>query len=95
NLTEGLSTREDYLQLYSAFVNYYRIRIPSWVFWWGLGFKGLQGGTARHGFAFNLGIETYLAKPISIHLNYSGGWLNTTYVPEFFGTLNVHIRRLA
>lgn len=95
DLTEKLSTREDHLKLYSIFINYNRLRLERWAFWWGLGLKGLQGDETYNGFAFNLGSEVYPARPVSITLSYSGGFINGTYLPEFFGALNVHINRLA
>ncbi len=86
---------EDVLQLYSAFINYNRLRLPRWSLWWGLGLKGMRGSIKHTGFAFNAGTEIFLARPLSLHFSYSGGFLNSRYVPEFFGTLNVHINRFA
>ncbi len=95
DLTEQLRTRKDHLQLYSAFINYNRLRVEKAAIWWGLGFKGLNGDEVNTGFAFNVGGEFYLAKPLSLHLNYNGGWINNTFLPEFYGALNVHIDRFA
>lgn len=95
DLTEQLRSRKDHLQIYSAFVNYNRLRVERADVWWGLGFKGLNGDEVNTGFAFNFGSELYLARPISLHLNYSGGWINNTYLPEFYGALNLHFNRLA
>ncbi|GEM_PF-2417007 len=86
---------EDVLQLYSAFLNYNRVRLPRWSLWWGLGLKGMRGSIKHTGVAFNAGTEIFLARPLSLHFSYSGGFLNGRYVPEFFGTLSVHINRFA
>jgi len=95
DLTEKLSTREDHLKIYNIFINYNRLRLERWAFWWGLGLKGLQGDETYNGFAFNLGTEVYPARPVSFTLNYSGGFINGTYLPEFFGSLNLHLYRFA
>lgn len=95
DLTEELSTRDEHLKLYNVFVNYNRMRLQRWAFWWGLGLKGLQGDKTYNGFAFNLGTEIYPAKPVSLNFSYSGGFINDTYVPEFYGALNVHLNRFA
>ena len=86
---------EDMVQLYSAFVNYNRLRLERWALWWGLGLTGIRGSIKHTGFAFNVGTEIFPAKPLSLHFSYNGGFLNGRYVPEFFGSLNVHIRRYA
>jgi hypothetical protein len=95
DLTEKLDTRDDHLKLYNVFVNYNRLRLERFAFWWGLGLKGLQGDKTYNGFAFNIGTEIYPARPISLSLNYSGGFINDTYVPDFFGSLNLHLYRFA
>jgi len=95
DLTEKLETREDHLKLYNVFINYNRLRLERWAFWWGLGLKGLQGDKTYNGFAFNIGAEIYPVRPISIGINYSGGFISGNYVPEFFGALNLHLYRFA
>lgn len=95
DLTEKLETREDHLKLYNVFINYNRLRLERWAFWWGLGLKGLQGDKTYNGFAYNIGTEIYPVRPISIGLNYSGGFINGNYVPEFFGSLSLHLNRFA
>jgi hypothetical protein len=95
DLTEKLDTRDDHLKLYNIFVNYNRLRLEPVMFWWGLGLKGLQGDKTHNGFAFNFGTEIYPARPVSLTLNYSGGFINGNYLPEFFGSLNVHLYRFA
>ncbi len=95
DLTEKLSTREDHLKIYNIFINYNRLRLERWAVWWGLGLKGLQGDKTYNGFAFNIGTEVYPARPVSVTLNYGGGFINGTYLPEFFGSLNFHLYRFA
>ncbi len=95
NLTEELTTRNDHLQLYSVFVNYNRFRLNRLGVRWGIGLKGLRGDNTHNGFAFNLGGEWYLQKPLSLQFSYSGGWIGERFLPEFFGTLNVHVNRAA
>ncbi len=95
NLTETLTTRNDHLQMYSVFVNYNRFRLNRLALWWGVGLKGLRGDNTNTGFAFNSGGEWYLRKPLSVNFSYSGGFINGTYLPEFFGALNLHINRAA
>ena len=94
-LSEQLMTRVDNLTVYNLLVNYYRVRLNDWTLWWGLGIKGLHGESTHNGFAFDVGTEIYPQRPFSFYLNYTGGFLNSTYVPEFYGALNLHLNRFA
>jgi hypothetical protein len=78
DLTEDLDSKQDNIQIYNVFINYYRGRSRRLALWWGLGVKGIEGDKTRFGPAFNLGTEIYPIKPISdrtvaellLHLNY-------------------------
>ncbi|RMF54714.1 MAG: hypothetical protein D6748_16095, partial [Calditrichaeota bacterium] len=86
---------ESNLQLYSFFLNYNRLRLERLDVWWGLGLKGMHGTIKKTGFAFDGGGEWFLAKPLSLNFEYSGGYLNSRYIPEWYVTLNVHFSRFA
>lgn len=93
NLNEDLNSKQDNIQIYNIFINYYRGRSQRLVFWWGLGVKGVEGDNTRLGPAFNLGTEIYPFKPISIHANYNIGSVNERAVGELLLHLNYHIQR--
>ena len=92
-LTEDLERGSDYLELYNAFVNYNRLRTEPVAIWWGLGLKGMRGSVSHTGPAFNLGSEIYFKRPLSFHLAYSVGSLNSTGVSELYLRLNLHVQR--
>jgi len=93
DLTEKLKTRYDHLRLYDIFLNYYRVRKPRWVVWWGIGLKGMQGDNSYQGFGFNLGTDVYPVQPVSLHLDYSKGWINGQSLSEFLIRMNLHLQR--
>lgn len=93
NLTEDLDSKQDNIQIYNIFINYYRGRSQRLALWWGLGVKGIAGDKTRLGPAFNLGAEIYPIKPISLHVNYNIGSVNERAVGELLLHLNCHIQR--
>ena len=95
DIREELNGYDDRLQLFGAFVNYNRFRLNRFGLRWGLGVMGLRGDNTRTGFAFNSGMEWYFKEPLSLELQYSGGFISERYVPEFYGALNLHYRRMA
>ena len=90
---EKLETETDYLHLINIFINYHRVRIERWTFWWGLGSKGIIGEDSRFGAAFNLGTLIYPAQPISVKAEYNIGSINSTSVQELLLQVNYHMNR--
>lgn len=92
---EQLSVGQDRLAVFNLMANFNRVRSPAFNLWWGLGIKGMHGHVTRTGFAYDLGMEIYPVRPVSFQLVHTGGWLNGVYVPEFYGTANLHLGRFA
>jgi hypothetical protein len=95
DLREDLHSYRDRLQIYSGFINYNRFRLNRFAFRWGLGWMGLRGDDVHSGIAFNSAMEWYFAHPLSLELNYSGGFIGNEFIPEFYTALNMHYRRVA
>ncbi len=93
DLNEDLGSKQDHIQIYNIFVNYFRGRSQRLAFWWGLGVKGIEGNKTNYTPAFNIGTEIYPIKPISFHLNYNIGSINDKAVGELLLHLNCHIQR--
>lgn len=94
DLTEDSGLKQDHIQIYNVFVNYFRGRSQRLALWWGLGVKGIEGNKTNYTPAFNLGTEIYPIKPISFHFNYNIGSINEKAVGELLLHLNCHVQRL-
>jgi hypothetical protein len=93
DLTEDSGLKNDHIQFYNIFVNYFRGRWQHMSFWWGLGVKGIDGDRNRCGPALNVGTEIYPLKPISLHFNYNIGAVTQNAVGELLLQLNFHLQR--
>lgn len=91
---EGLPGSRD-LEFGTLLLNFNRIRTNRVVLFWGGGIRGMWGERTRTGFAFDVGMEVYPVRPVSLSATYVGSWFNGVYVPEFTGTVNLHIGRTA
>lgn len=92
-LKERLRSSDDYMALYDIFLNYHRVRHQHVTLWYGLGVKGLQRTNTYHGPAFNIGMEIYPGRPISLHAAANVGSLNTNAMWETLVRMNVHYNR--
>lgn len=92
---ERLAVGDDRLAMFNFMANFNRVRSPGFNFWWGLGIKGMHGHRTYMGFAYELGMEIYPVRPVSLQVVHNGGWLNGIFVPEFYGTMNLHVGRVA
>jgi hypothetical protein len=95
NLQENLPTYNDRLQIYGAFANYNRLRLERFTFRWGVGVMGIRGDDVTNGIAFNINFTWYVTRPLSLELNYSGGYIGSKFVPDVQVNLNTHFQRLA
>jgi opacity protein-like surface antigen len=73
-LTEKTNTNRDQFSLYSALINYHRIRTQKLDAWFGLGVMHVGSDVNKTGFGIGLGVEWFVAKPIS--LKFSHKWTN-------------------
>jgi hypothetical protein len=94
-LTERGLPGSSNLEFVNLFLNFNRVRTNRVVLYWGAGLRVMRGERTYPGFAFDVGAEVYPFRPVSLSASYVGSWLNGVYVPEFTGTVNVHIGRTA
>lgn len=74
SLTEKVNDKRDQFSLYSALINYHRIRTQKLDAWFGLGAMHVGSDVNKTGFGIGLGAEWFVAKPIS--LKFSHKWTN-------------------
>jgi opacity protein-like surface antigen len=65
-LTERSTINRDQFYLYSALLNYHRIRTQKLDAWFGLGIMHVGSDVNKTGFGVGLGAEWFVAKPISL-----------------------------
>jgi hypothetical protein len=92
---EQLEVGKDRLAKFNLTANFHRVRSPGINLRRGLGIKGMHCHLNYTGPAYDLGVEIYPVRPVSLRLVHTGGWLNGVYVPEFYGTVNLHLGRIA
>lgn len=83
---------KDQLSMLSVLAKYYRVRTERFVGWWGLGVNYVGSGINETGFAYGLGVEAFVAKPISLEATFNGGWINEAPISRFNAGLNYHIK---
>ncbi|PQJ76750.1 hypothetical protein [Polaribacter glomeratus] len=69
-LIEKSSINRDQFSLYSALINYHRIRTQKLDVWFGLGMMHVGSGVNKTGFGVGLGAEWFVAKPISVKVSH-------------------------
>lgn len=93
-LNEELENSSDEMEIYEIFMDYYRVRLPGFNWYWGIGAKGLNRNNNYWGFALNTGFEIYPFKPVSIDLAANIGWLNEHPVSKINTDFNIHYWRI-
>lgn len=66
---ESNDNDRDFLHLYAADLNYYRLRFNKFNFWWGIGVLGISGRESIASLSGNLGMELYVVKPLGLYAN--------------------------
>lgn len=79
--------------LFNATLNYYRVRTPNFMLWYGPGVTYIGNEVNRFGFTLNAGAEWFVAKPISLYANYKHAFLGSGSVDIFESRLKYHLNR--
>jgi hypothetical protein len=86
---------EDYLDLTSFMLNYYRIRERSITGWWGIGTTYAGKDVETLGFAYNIGIEFYPVKPMSFHMSFKQSFINESNINLLKLQAKYHRKKMA
>lgn len=77
----------------SLMLNYYRIRENNVSGYWGIGATYAGSGVNTSGFSYNLGMDIYVANPISVGLFWKQTFMNNSSMNEFRALARYHIKR--
>jgi len=83
------------LSISSMMLNFYRIRERNVTGYWGLGASYVGSDVNTMGFAYNVGMDIYIAKPISLNLYWKQRFINETSINEIRVYPKYHIKKLA
>ncbi|NME68762.1 hypothetical protein [Flammeovirga aprica] len=83
-----------YLDFLHIDLAYHRLALTRFDFWVGTGFTSLWIGENYTGWNFNLGVEIYIAKPVSIFSNWYFGGIEEVNFTEGSTDLKVYLNRL-
>lgn len=93
HFSEKNRTSTEILDVSSVMLNYYRIREKNISFWWGLGATYVGNEVSKIGFAYNLGMEIYPVKPISLHLSWKESFINKSEIGVLKTQLKYHVKK--
>ena len=91
---QELSIR-DYLDVTSLMINYYRVRERWLTGWFGVGATYVGHDVETFGAAYNLGLNIYPMKPISMSLVYKQSFINSSQINTVKYQLKYHLKQLA
>jgi hypothetical protein len=83
------------LGISSILLNFYRIREKRVTGFWGLGATYVGSEVNTTGFSYNLGLDIYVANPVSLGIFWKQSFINESSVNEFRAMLRYHIGKLA
>jgi hypothetical protein len=86
---------KDNLELSSLMFNYYRIRERSVTGWWGIGATYMGNEVNTVGFAYQVGIEVYPVRPISLQASFKKSFINESNINELKFHLKYHRKKVA
>ena len=95
NFAENTLLNSESLNITSVSANYYRVRENHFSLWWGIGGTYVGKEVDTWGFAYNLGVDIYPVKPISLHLGWRQSFINDNTVDVFKSQVKYHIKRAA
>ncbi|MFK7746830.1 MAG: hypothetical protein AB8B65_00430 [Kordia sp.] len=83
------------LGISSFMVNYYRVREQYVTAFWGIGASHVGNGVDDTGLAYQLGIDVYLKKPISISALWKQSLINDATIDELKLQVRYHLKRFS
>ncbi|MCD6543427.1 MAG: hypothetical protein J7K34_02855 [Flavobacteriaceae bacterium] len=91
-LFEKVGGITDKLSIFSAMVNYHRVRTQRVDFWFGLGAMYVGNTVKKVGFSYGIGGEWFIKKPISLMVSYKGSSINQQAVNKTKILLKYHLK---
>lgn len=95
NFSENTLLSSESLNITSFSANYYRFRENYFSAWWGIGGTYVGNEVDTWGFNYNLGLDIYPVKPISLHVGWRQSFINDNTVDVFKSQVKYHIKRTA
>jgi hypothetical protein len=93
-LIEKNKNLTDYFSLYSAILNYHRVRTQKLDIWYGIGAMYVSNNVKKAGFAFNAGAEWFIKKPISLYASIKSTVINQDSVTKSKILLKYYQKRM-
>ncbi|MEE9408852.1 MAG: hypothetical protein V3V28_12345 [Polaribacter sp.] len=91
-LSENVNGKRDSFSLYSALLKYHRIRTQRFDAWFGLGMMHVGNDVNKTGFGLGVGVEIFIAKPISLDFSHKWTNINNQEVHKTKLLLKYHIK---
>lgn len=91
-LFENVGDISDKLSVFSAMVNYHRVRIQRLDVWFGLGAMYVGNTVNKAGFSYGIGAEWFIKKPISLLASFKGSSINQRSVNKTKLLLKYHLK---
>ncbi len=86
---------ENNLGITSLILNFYRIRENRVSGYWGMGATYVGSGINTTGFTYNLGMDIYVGKPVSLGLSWKQAFINESSINEFRALGRYHKNKMA
>jgi hypothetical protein len=83
------------LGISSILLNFYRIREKRVTGFWGLGATYVGSDVDKAGFVYNLGLDIYIANPVSVGILWKQSFINESSVNELRALVRYHMKKLA
>ncbi len=91
-LFEKVENMTDKLSVFSAMVNYHRVRTQRLDIWFGLGAMYVGNTVKKTGFSYGVGGDWFIKKPISLLVSYKGSIINQKPVNKTKVLLKLHLK---
>jgi len=91
-LFEKNNGKSDSFSLFSAMVNYHRIRTQKLDVWFGLGIMYVGNNVRKSGFSYGFGAEWFIKKPISLLVSHKSASINQRGVNKTKLLLKYHLK---
>ena len=91
-LFEKVDAETDKLSVFSAMVNYHRIRTQRLDIWFGIGAMYVGNTVKKVGFSYGIGGEWFIKKPISLLVSFKGTSINQRAVNKTKVLLKYHLK---
>lgn len=92
---EEVRNGTDYLDVTSIGLNYYRIRERAITAWWGAGVTYVGTDVNSFGVMYNVGMEVYPFRPMSLHLSFQQSLINNGNIGTLRSQVKYHRKKTA